>query len=88
MIRSNRKNLRIATILADGRKFNRTLRTPPRQMFTPAGVDEVLKREAARVEEFFPGREFRLIPLRDGNFNCVEAKKDFTTEDTEGNREQ
>jgi len=39
---------------------------------TAKGVDALLDQEAARVEQFFPGLEFRLVPLRDGHFNFME----------------
>lgn len=72
---TGRKNLRITTIMSDGKRVTRNLRTPPGQLFTESGIDALLEREAARVEEFFPGRDFRLVPLRDGSFNFVETLK-------------
>jgi hypothetical protein len=67
-----RKNLIITVILIDGKRFARRLRTPPGTLLTPAGVDAQLLREADRVEQYFPGLEFRLVPLRDGNFNFIQ----------------
>lgn len=52
--------LTITTILLDGQKATRNLRTPPNQYLSPAGVEALLEAEAKRVEEFFAGREFRL----------------------------
>ena len=47
----------------------------------------MLKFEAERVEQFFPGLEFRLVPLQGGNFNFVEIKPEITTE-TQRHREE
>jgi hypothetical protein len=69
-----RTRLTITTILCDGQRARRELRTPPGQFLSPAGIDAQLEVEAKRVEEFFAGREFRLVPLRDGNFNFVEIE--------------
>jgi hypothetical protein len=69
-----RTRLDITTILSDGKRITRHLRTAPDQFLPPAAVDILLKQEADRVEEYFPGREFRLVPLRDGNFNFVEVQ--------------
>jgi hypothetical protein len=44
-------------------------------MITPEGVDGILQEEAAIVERFFPGAEFRLVSLRDGNFNFVQVSE-------------
>ena len=76
MKKPGRTRLDITTILCDGQRLKRNLRTPPSQFLSPAGVDAQLDAEAKRIEEFFPGREFRLVPLRDGNFNFVETKSD------------
>jgi len=72
--RPGRSRLEITTILCDGTRATRHLRTAPNQFLSPAGVETLLGQEADRVEQFFPGREFRLVPLRDGNFNFVEVK--------------
>ena len=54
----------------------RHLRTPPGRFLSPQGIDALLDAEAKRVEEYFPGLEFRLVPLRGGiNFNFVEVPK-------------
>jgi hypothetical protein len=68
-----RSRLTVTVVRLDGRRAVRNIRTPPNQFFTPAGVEEQLKFEADRVENYFPGLEFRLVPLRDGNFNFVEV---------------
>jgi hypothetical protein len=41
---------------------------------TPAGIDGILKEQADIVEQLFPGAEFRLVALRDGNFNFVQTE--------------
>jgi hypothetical protein len=70
-------SVQITVALLDGQKIRRHLRTPPQNALTPDGVESVLQQEAARVEQFFPGREFRLVPLRGGrDFNFVEVEKD------------
>jgi hypothetical protein len=68
-----RANLTVTAILLNGKRFTRRLRTPPKKYLKPEGVEAVLAEEASRVEQFFPDREFRLVPLRDGNFNFVEV---------------
>src|SRR5438309_907257 len=35
---------------------------------------DLLEQEADRVAKWFPGLEFRLVTLRDGNFNFVEIE--------------
>lgn len=37
----------------------------------------LLEQEVDRVKRFFPGLEFRLVSLRDGNFNFVEVKPEM-----------
>lgn len=65
--------MRVTVVLADGKKVRRIVKSPPFQMLTARGVDMVLEQEANRVGRFFPGKEFRLVPLRDGkSFNFVE----------------
>jgi hypothetical protein len=56
----------------DGTTATRRLRTPAHRRLTAKGVEWLLLQEADRMERFFPGLEFRLVPLRDGNFNFVE----------------
>ncbi len=64
----------ITTILCDGRKFRRSVRTLPNQFLSAEGIETVLATEATRVEEFFSGLEFRLVPLCGGNnFNFVQV---------------
>jgi hypothetical protein len=63
----------IKTILSNGKTETRHLRTPPNQFLSQGGIDWLLHEEAKRVEEFFPGLEFRLVPLRSGvHFNFVQ----------------
>ena len=69
MKKPGRTRVDITTILRNGQRGRRSLRTPPNQFLTPAGLDALLQQEAARVEQFFPGVEFRLVPLR----HCVTA---------------
>ena len=73
-MRIGRKNLKVTVVRLDGRRMTRSLRTAPGKLLTPTGVEMTLKQEAERVETYFPGLEFRLVPLRDGNFNFVETK--------------
>jgi hypothetical protein len=69
----------LTVIRLNGTRFRRHLRTLPNQFLSPAG-EGWLKKEADRVEQFFPGLEFRLVPLRGGNFNFVEIKPELATE--------
>lgn len=66
-------NVCFTVMLRDKTIIRRRLRTPPRKMFTAEGLEQLLADEAGRIEQFFPGREFRLVPLRGGkHFNFVE----------------
>jgi hypothetical protein len=71
-----RAHVNLTVITLDGERAVRRLRTEPGQWLTAEGTDALLDREAERIEKYFPGREFRLVALRDGNFNFVEVKKD------------
>jgi hypothetical protein len=64
--------IEIKVVRLDGTNHVRRLRTPPHTRLTSAGVDALLHQEAERVEQYFPGAEFRLVPLRNGSFNFVE----------------
>lgn len=66
----------MTVILLDGERAKRRLKTPNGKRLTAAGIDALLEQEAERVEKWFPGREFRLVSLRDGNFNFVEIPKE------------
>ena len=68
----------ITVVCLNGRRFQRHLRTQPNSFLSPELVNEALLQEATRVEEHFPGREFRLVPLVGGRFNFVEMKSDLT----------
>jgi hypothetical protein len=70
----------IKVVRLNGQTVTRHLRTPRGRRLTGAGTDALLKQEAERVEQFFPGLEFRLVPLHSGSFNFVEIKPEFTTE--------
>lgn len=70
----SRKNFVVRLIFANGRRVIRRSRAGPRQLLTPAGVDRALDQFAAAILVEFPNREFRLVPLRDGNFNFVEVE--------------
>jgi hypothetical protein len=71
-------SVHITVALLDGQKIRRTLRTPPQKALSAEGVEAVLQQEAERVEQFFPDREFRLVPLRGGrDFNFVEIEKEL-----------
>jgi hypothetical protein len=71
-----RAHVTLTVILLDGERAVRRLRTPAGKWLTAEGTDALLDREAERVEKYFPGREFRLVPLRDGNFNFCEVKSE------------
>jgi hypothetical protein len=70
-----RKNIRLAVILQDGKRHTKIVRAPAGRQFTDPAVDAVLDNEAQLIEKFFPGREFRLVPL-DKGFNFVEIAKE------------
>lgn len=61
----------------NGEVATRRLRTPKHTRLTEAGREMLLEQEVDRVERFFPGLEFRLVPVRDGNFNFVEVKPEM-----------
>jgi hypothetical protein len=67
-------NLCFTVRLANGEYFRRRMRTPPGMQLGPEGVEALLASEAKRVEQYFPGKEFRLVPLRNGDFNFVELE--------------
>jgi hypothetical protein len=69
-----RKHVTITVIPLVGRRGTRRRIAPAGQLITPAGIDGILQEEAEIVERFFPGGEFRLVALRDGNFNFVQIK--------------
>jgi hypothetical protein len=64
--------LTVTVVRLDGKRATRHIRTLPGQYLTPVGVDAQLQQEAERVERYFPGIEFRLVPLTGGCFNFVE----------------
>lgn len=61
----------------NGEVATRRLRTPKHMRLTEAGREMLLEQEVDRVKRFFPGLEFRLVSLRDGNFNFVEVKPEM-----------
>jgi hypothetical protein len=69
-----RKSLTITMIPLVGRRATRRRIAPAGQLITPAGIDGILEQEAEIVERFYPGSEFRLVALRDGNFNFIQTK--------------
>lgn len=69
------KQVTVSIHFIGGRKRERHItKAPHGKILTAGGVDEILKAMATYVEQAFPDREFRLVPLRDGNFNFVEVK--------------
>jgi hypothetical protein len=70
-----RKNLRFTVILLDSKRIERIARSAPGLLINERGIESALAQESARVEQFFPGREFRLVPLSNGSFNFVEISK-------------
>lgn len=68
-----RANIRLSVILRDKKRTSKIVRPPPGQVFTEKGIENMLRHEADLVEQFFPGREFRLVPLTGGQFNFVEV---------------
>lgn len=71
-----RKNVRFMVILSDGKRFPKIVRAPAGRRISAKGIEAVLSEEASIVERFFPGREFRLVPLASGDFNFVEMPKE------------
>jgi hypothetical protein len=69
----------IKIVRLDGSKVVRRLRTEAHRRLTPVGINAMLRQEADRVEQFFPGLEFRLVPLRGGNFNFVEIPAEMAS---------
>jgi hypothetical protein len=75
-----RTNIRLQVILRDNKRVSKIVRTPPGRVFTESGIESVLRSEAEMVEKFFPGREFRMVPLSGGTFNFVEIAKEKEAE--------
>jgi hypothetical protein len=69
-----RKSVTITMIPLVGRRATRRRIAPAGQLITPAGIDGILEQEAEIVERFYPGSEFRLVTLRNGNFNFIQTK--------------
>ena len=72
--RNYRKNVTFTLIRANGTKERRHYRAAPRTLFNDKAVDNMLEKQAALLEKLFPGIDFRLVPLADGNFNLIEEK--------------
>jgi len=60
----------------DGKRFPKIVRAPAGRLISDKAIDSVLAEEATIIEKFFPGREFRLVPLASGAFNFVEMPKE------------
>lgn len=71
-----RKNVRFTVILMDGKRFPKIVRAPAGRLVSAQGIEAVLAQEATIIEKFFPGREFRLVPLASGDFNFIEMPKE------------
>jgi hypothetical protein len=67
-----RKHVVITCIPLVGRRGVRRRVAPAGQFITSAGVDGILSQEAEIIGRFFPGAEFRMVELRDGNFNFIQ----------------
>jgi hypothetical protein len=67
------RHVSITVITLDGKRLRRRVCATPRKRFTSDGVEEILNSEAERLEQAFPGRAFRLIPLQGCAFNLVEV---------------
>ena len=72
-----RSRLDITVVRLNGTRVARHVRTPPGEFMSEKDFEAALKQEVERVEEFFPGIEFRLVPLRGGKFNFVEIRSDL-----------
>jgi hypothetical protein len=59
-------------VMLTGETVTRRHAAPRGTRFTREGIDHLLTQEAARVEQYIPGHEFRLVPMRDGGFNFIE----------------
>jgi hypothetical protein len=68
----------VKVIFDDGRRVTRHLRTPAHTRLTEVGKEALLHQEADRLEQFFPGLEFRLVPLQGGSFNFVQIPPEMT----------
>lgn len=71
-----RKNIRFSVILIDGKRFPKIVRAPAGRLFTETAIENLLAREAEIIDKYFPGREFRLVPLTSRDFNFVEISKE------------
>lgn len=62
----------------NGKKQRERINTPSGHVWTAKGIENLLTAQCEYVTNAFPGREFRLVPLRDGNFNFVEIEPEGT----------
>jgi hypothetical protein len=67
------RHVSITVVMLDGKRVRRRVRAAPGMELTPAGVDGILESQAEQIDQAFPGRAFRLVPLRDCAFNLVEV---------------
>jgi hypothetical protein len=67
------RHVSITVITLDGKRVRRRVRAAPGMKLTPAGIDRILESQANQLEEAFPGRAFRLVPLQSCAFNLIEV---------------
>jgi hypothetical protein len=72
----SRKSVVVSLILRGAKPLRKYYRAPARKLLSQMGVENILQAHANQLENAFPGRQFSLIPLRDGNFNIVESLAD------------
>ena len=69
-----RKSILLTVCLSNGTKIRRKYKAAAHQGITKIGIEQILEQESAAVSQAFKDRDFRLVPLSDGNFNLVEIE--------------
>lgn len=69
------KQIIITIQFLDGKLERQRINAPHGRHFNDRGVDQLLAAHATYVEQAFPSKEFRLVPLAGGRaFNFVEVQ--------------
>lgn len=69
------KAIEIVTVMPDGKRFRRVLKAPPGKGLTEIHRENILADFAGKLEQSFPGVEFKLLPIAGGRqFNFVAQK--------------
>jgi hypothetical protein len=67
-----RKQLTVTIVNARGIHTRLRYRAPSGRAFSAAGIDSLLASCEVDIRKHSPAAEFRLVALRDGNYNIIE----------------